>query len=237
MVGIVDPDELAGAVFDSRSDLLVCEWEVGAELGLVGERARTGGAGSVVGADSSYFELEVGNDGELAVRAVDAEAGQAAEDLVAVRRGVGAVFDDEAGVDAKMDGTGRRVDDVAAEGAAEGCDASALRGGGADANPQTRVVASTEHGVGREVGGMAAIARVYRWGAWLRRIVWSLWVLGGWVGWRWIWWRRWGVVLRGRGHGGGQENQREAKGEGEPTTGGLIHCFEASGQEYKPCCK
>ena len=70
----------------------------GAELGLVGEGACAGGAGSVVGADSSYFELEVRNDGELGVRAVDAEAEQASEDLVAVRRGIGAVFDDEAGV-------------------------------------------------------------------------------------------------------------------------------------------
>jgi hypothetical protein len=34
--------------------------------------------------------------------------------------------------------------------------------------------------------------------------------------------------LRGRGHGDGQESQREAKGEGEPATGGLIHCFKTS---------
>ena len=228
VVGVVDPGELAGAVFEARGDLPVGEWEVGAELGLVGEGACAGGAGSVVSADSTYFELEVGNDGELAARAVDAEADQAAEDLVAVGRGVGAVIDDEAGVDAKMDRTGRGVEDVPAEGATEGRHASALRGGSAVANAQARVVASIKHEVGREVRGIAAILRVYRRGAWLRRILRSLWVLGLRGGWRRIWWRRWGVVLRGRGHGGGQESQREAKSEGEPTTGGLIHCFKTS---------
>jgi hypothetical protein len=177
VVCVVDPGELAGAVFDSRSDLPVCEWEVGAELGLVGEGTRASGAGSVVGADSSYFELEVRNDGELGVRAVDAEAEQSSEDLVAVRRGVGAVIDDEAGVDAKMDRAGRGVEDVAAEGTTEGRHASAFGGGSAVANALARVVASIKHEVGREVGGIAAIVRVYLRRAWLRRIVWPLWVL------------------------------------------------------------
>lgn len=106
MIGVVDSSQLASAVFHSRSHLLACEGEVGAKLRLVGEGARTGGTGSVVGAYSSYFELEVGNDRELGIRAVDTKAEQAAEDLVAVDRGIGAVFDDEAGVDTKMDGTG-----------------------------------------------------------------------------------------------------------------------------------
>src|SRR5450631_2492129 len=44
VAGVVDAGELAGAVFDSRCNLPACEGEVGTELGLVGEGARTMGS-------------------------------------------------------------------------------------------------------------------------------------------------------------------------------------------------
>ncbi len=199
------PVSWPAAVFDSSRDLLVGEGEVGAELGLIGERTSAGGAGPVVGAGASDFELEVGNDGELAVRAVDAKTDQAGEDLVAIDRGVGAVLDDEARVDAEVNRAGSGIDDVAAEGAAEGREASALRGGRAVAHAQAGVVAGAEHGVGREVGGTARIARVCRSGALLGRIVRPLLRnLRGRVRRRGVGRRWWGIVLRGRRHCGNQ---------------------------------
>src|SRR6185312_2074927 len=64
VVGVVDRGELAGAILHTRGDLLVGEWEVRAELRLIGEGCRAAGAGSVVGADPSDFKLEVRDDGQ-----------------------------------------------------------------------------------------------------------------------------------------------------------------------------
>jgi len=82
MVCIVDVSELAGAVFKARRDLLAHQWDVHAKLCLVGERARARRTRAVVGADSSYLELEVRNHRQWSARAVDAQANQAAKNLV-----------------------------------------------------------------------------------------------------------------------------------------------------------
>ena len=70
------------ALYSIRAAICGVRREVGTELGLVGEGALASGAGSVVGAGASDFELEVRNDGEGAAGAVDAEAEQPARSLL-----------------------------------------------------------------------------------------------------------------------------------------------------------
>jgi len=151
VVGVAAGRELAGAVLGADGDVGE-DGEVGAELELIGEGGCAIGAGSVVGAYGADLGLEVGVEGEQGDAAgVDACADEAAEDLVAVGGGVGAVLDDGAEVCAEA--RGAEVDEVVveADGAAEGGHTAALVGARAVAYAEAGVVAGAEHGVGGDL--------------------------------------------------------------------------------------
>ena len=101
MVCVVGGGELAGTVLGAEG-YVGEEGEVAAELDLVGEGAGAVVAAAVVGADVADFSLDVWIERECGDAAgVEACAYEAAKELVAVRGGVGAVFDEEARVGAE----------------------------------------------------------------------------------------------------------------------------------------